>query len=76
MARFKSLVEDLLTEERDRQVAQLEEQGEKAFRWGYTVRKYWRTPWGVLKRVRIPRLRNGARNWADGEIPSEERRQL
>ena len=57
MVQLKPLIEELLIEERDRQVAQLEKQGRKVFRWGYTVRKSWQTPWGVLKRVRIPRLR-------------------
>jgi len=59
MVQLKPLVEELLREERDRQVAQFEKQGRKAVRWGYTVRKYWQTPWGILKRVRIPRLRGG-----------------
>jgi len=58
MIQIKPLIEELLREERDRQVAQLEKQGRKPFRWGYSVRKYWRTPWGFLKRVRIPRLRD------------------
>ena len=58
MVQLSPLIEELLREERDRQVAQFEKQGRKVARWGYSVRKYWRTPWGVLKRVRIPRLRD------------------
>jgi hypothetical protein len=57
MVQLKPLVEELLVEERDRQKAQFEKQGAKVVRWGYTVRKYWQTPWGVLKRVPMPRLR-------------------
>lgn len=57
MVQMKPLIEELLREERDRQVAQFERRGRKVVRWGYTVRKYWRTPWGFLKRLRIPRLR-------------------
>jgi hypothetical protein len=59
MVQLRPLIEELLVEERDRQVAQFAKQERKVARWGYTVRKFWRTPWGVLKQVRIPRLRDG-----------------
>jgi len=59
MVQIRPLIEELLREERERQIAQLEKRGRKVARWGYTVRKCWRTPWGVLKQVRIPRLRDG-----------------
>jgi len=35
----------------------LRQQGEKVYRWGYTVRKCWTTLWGALTAVRVPRLR-------------------
>jgi hypothetical protein len=57
MAKLKALVEKLLVKERDRQIEQFGKQGTKVVRWGYTVRRYWQTPWGALKRVRMPRLR-------------------
>ena len=57
MVRFRPLIERLLLQERDRQIAQSGKQGMRVVRWGYTVRKHWHTPWGVLKRVRMPRLR-------------------
>ena len=57
MDELKPLIEELLVEERERQVVEFEKQGRKVARWGYTVRKHWRTPWGVLQQVRMPRLR-------------------
>jgi hypothetical protein len=60
MVTLKPLIERLLLEERDRQIAQFEKQGMRVARWGYTVRENWQTPWGVLKSVRMPRL-SGAR---------------
>lgn len=57
MTRLKRGVERLLVQERNRQIEQLEKRGAPVFRWGYTVRKNWQTPWGVLRRVRMPRLR-------------------
>jgi hypothetical protein len=47
MEELKPLIEELLMEERDRQVAERGKQGRKVIRWGYTVRKYWQTPWGA-----------------------------
>jgi hypothetical protein len=57
MAQLKPLIENLLVKERDRQIEQFGKRGTKVIRWGYTVRRYWQTPWGVLRRVRMPRLR-------------------
>jgi len=50
-------VEGLMLAERDRRVAEATRRGEKAYRWGYTVRKCWSTLWGSLEQVRVPRLR-------------------
>ena len=57
LEQLKKTVEGLLRAERDRRVAQLRQQGEKVYRWGYTVRKCWQTLWGALEQVRVPRLR-------------------
>ncbi len=54
---LKRAVEGLLEAERDRRVAEARERGEKAYRWGDTVRKCWQTLWGSLEQVRVPRLR-------------------
>lgn len=56
---LKRAVEGLLLAERDRRVAEARRQGEKVYRWGYTVRKCWSTLWGNLEQVRVPRLRGG-----------------
>ena len=56
---LKRAVEGLLVAERDRRVAEAARQGEKVYRWGYTVRKCWTTLWGSLEQVRVPRLRGG-----------------
>jgi transposase-like protein len=53
----KRTVEGLLVAERDQRLAEARQQGEKAYRWGYTVRKCWTTLWGSLSQVRVPRLR-------------------
>ena len=50
-------IEGLLAAERDRRIAALRQQGQKVYRWGYTVRKCWPTLWGELEQVRVPRLR-------------------
>lgn len=50
-------VEGLLVAERDRSVQQARAEGQKVYRWGYTVRKSWATLWGELRQVRVPRLR-------------------
>jgi transposase-like protein len=55
---LKKSIEGLLKGERDRRVAALRQQGEKVYRWGYTVRKCWTTLWGALLGVRVPRLRS------------------
>jgi transposase-like protein len=57
LQQLKKTVEGLLEAERDRRVGALREQGEKVYRWGYTVRKCWQTLWGTLEQVRVPRLR-------------------
>ncbi len=57
LEQLKGTIEGLLRAERDRRIAQLRQQGEKVYRWGYTVRKCWTTVWGVLEQVRVPRLR-------------------
>ena len=57
---LKRTVEGLLEAERDRRRAQRRAAGEKVYRWGYTVRKYWATLWGLLEQVRVPRLRGAA----------------
>ena len=54
----KKTIEGLLTAERGRRVAAPRQQGEKVYRWGYTVRKWWTTPWGASPGVRVPRLRS------------------
>lgn len=54
---LRRTIEGLLQVERDRRRAQLEQQGQKVYRWGYTVRKCWQTLWGALEQVRVPRLR-------------------
>jgi len=50
-------IEGLLEAERDRRAAELQQQGQKVYRWAYTVRKCWTTLWGALEQVRVPRLR-------------------
>lgn len=57
LEQLKKTVEGLLRAERDRRIAALRRQGEKVYRWGYTVRKCWQTLWGALEQVRVPRLR-------------------
>ena len=57
LERLQRSIEGLLVAERDRRVAELRQQGEKVYRWGYTVRKCWQTLWGALEQVRVPRLR-------------------
>ena len=57
LEQLKRTVEGLLEAERDRRVEALRQQGEKVYRWGYTVRKCWQTLWGTLQQVRVPRLR-------------------
>jgi len=57
LGQLKATIEGLLRAERDRRVAELQQQGQKAYRWGYTVRKCWQTLWGALEQVRVPRLR-------------------
>jgi putative transposase len=57
LARLQRSIEGLLRAERDRRVAERRQQGEKVYRWGYTVRKCWQTLWGALQQVRVPRLR-------------------
>jgi putative transposase len=54
---LKRAIEGLLEAERDRRVEVLRQQGQKVYRWGYTVRKCWQTLWGRLEQVRVPRLR-------------------
>jgi transposase-like protein len=54
---LKRAVEGLLVAERDRRVREAKQQGERVYRWGYTVRKCWTTLWGSLEQVRVPRLR-------------------
>jgi transposase-like protein len=54
---LKQTIEGLLCAERDRRIEQLRQQGQKVYRWGYTVRKCWQTLWGALAQVRVPRLR-------------------
>jgi transposase-like protein len=58
LEQLKKTIEGLLKAERDRRVAALRQQGEKVYRWGYTVRKCWTTLWGALPGVRVPRLRS------------------
>jgi transposase-like protein len=58
LERLKRSIEGLLLAERDRRVKERQQQGEKVYRWGYTVRKCWQTLWGALKQVRVPRLRS------------------
>jgi putative transposase len=58
LGQLKRVVEGLLAAERDRRLAELQRQGEKVYRWGYTVRKCWQTLWGALTEVRVPRLRS------------------
>jgi hypothetical protein len=50
-------VEGLLLAERDRRVSEAQQQGEKIYRWSYTVRKCWTTLWGSLEQVRVLQLR-------------------
>lgn len=57
LEQLKATIEGLLRAERDRRIAALRQQGEKVYRWGYTVRKCWQTLWGALEQVRVPRLR-------------------
>jgi transposase-like protein len=58
LEQLKKTVEGLLVAERDRRVAERRQQGEKVYRWGYTVRKCWQTLWGACEQVRVPRLRS------------------
>jgi transposase-like protein len=58
LEQLKKTIEGLLKAERDRRVAVLRQQGEKVYRWGYTVRKCCTTLWGGLPGVRVPRLRS------------------
>src|SRR2546426_9824705 len=53
---LKRAVEGLLEAERDRRGGQGQQRGEKGYRWGYTVRKCWTTPWGSLVQGDVPRL--------------------
>src|SRR5574341_1196965 len=57
LEQLKRTIEGLLQAERDQRIAQRQQQGEKVYRWGYTVRKGWQTLWGELRGVRVPRLR-------------------
>ena len=57
LEQLQKTIEGLLVAERDRRVTQLCRQGQKVYRWGYTVRKCWQTLWGALQQVRGPRLR-------------------
>lgn len=57
LEQLKRTIEGLLQAERDQRIAQRRQQGEKVYRWGYTVRKCWQTLWGELQQVRVPRLR-------------------
>lgn len=57
LEQLKGTIEGLLGAERDRRIAQFRQQGQKVYRWGYTVRKCWQTLWGALQQVRVPRLR-------------------
>lgn len=57
LEQLKGTIEGLLVAERDRRIEELRQQGEKVYRWGYTVRKCWQTLWGALEQVRVPRLR-------------------
>jgi transposase-like protein len=57
LEQLKRTIEGLLCAERDRRMEQLRQQGQKSYRWGYTVRKCWQTLWGTLEQVRVPRLR-------------------
>jgi putative transposase len=57
LQQLKRAVEGLLEAERDRRVEVLRQEGQKVYRWGYTVRKCWQTLWGRLEQVRVPRLR-------------------
>jgi len=66
---LKLSIEGLLVPERDRRVAQLRQQGQKVYRWGYTVRKRWQTLWGALEQVRVPRL------WGRAEVGLLEKHQ-
>ncbi len=60
LEQLKRTIEGLLQAERDRRVAECRQQGEKVYRWGYTVRKCWQTLWGRIEQVRVPRLRGSA----------------
>lgn len=57
---LRRTIEGLLQAERDRRLGQFQQQGQKVYRWGYTVRKCWQTLWGVLEQVRVPRLRGAS----------------
>lgn len=57
LQQLKRAMEGLLEAERDRRVEVLRQEGQKVYRWGYTVRKCWQTLWGALEQVRVPRLR-------------------
>jgi transposase-like protein len=66
LGQLKKAIEGLLQAERDRRVVELQRQGQTVYRWGYTVRKYLSTLWGVLEQVRVPRLRQGRSG--EGEV--------
>ena len=62
------MVEGLLVAERDRRLAELQGQGQKVCRWGYTVGQGWQTRWGALEQVRVPRLRARERDAAGNQV--------
>ena len=57
LEQLRRTMEGLLEAERDRRRAQFGQQGQKVYRWGYTIRKCWQTLWRALPQVRVPRLR-------------------
>lgn len=57
LGQWKRTIEGLLAAERDQRWEHLRQQGQKVYRWGYTVRKYCQTLWGTLEQLRVPRLR-------------------
>ena len=57
LGQLKRVLEGLLVAERDRRIAEFQRQGQKVYRWGYTIRKCGQTLWGSLEQVRVPRLR-------------------
>jgi len=56
---LKEMVEAMLLEEQDKVLGRgrYERKGSKAWRWGYRERKNFMTPWGTLKGLKIPRIR-------------------